>query len=240
MLDVHTVLGALCCKLQQENLIFSDVPPEIESSISKLEFLNTSDGKGLALVKSSIRTEDGKAFYQNEELNQYSKEIDSEFQSVRKEYLLNLTKNIKKRIPNYYSKVMSSLSQLLEPCVVNVTPTSETDEAFQVLINHYGTEKRVKSVEGDLESGVVQSEKRIDQLIDGAALKTEWSGVIGMIKGSYRNLSLQEFCLRLLLKHEISFPNMAKLRTIALYMQVTSVECERSFSTRNRIKCKFR
>ena len=184
-LDVHSVLGALCCKLQQENLILSDVPPEIESTISKLEFLNTSDGNGLVLVKSSVRSEDGKAFYQNEELNQYSKETDSEFQSVRKEYLLNLTKNIKKRIPKYDSKVMSSLSQLLEPCVVNVTPTSETDEALQVLINHYGREKRVKSVEGDLGSGVVQIEKRTDQLIDGTALKTEWTGVIGMIKGSY-------------------------------------------------------
>ena len=85
----------------------------------------------------------------------------------------------------------------------------------------------------------MQTEKRIDQLIDGTALETEWTGVIGMIKGSYRNLSLQEFCLRLLLKHEESFPNMAKLGTIALCMQVTSVECERSFSTQNRIKCKF-
>ena len=31
--------------------------------------------------------------------------------------------------------------------------------------------KRVKSVEGDLGSGVVQIEKRTDQLIDGTALR---------------------------------------------------------------------
>ena len=35
-------------------------------------------------------------------------------------------------------------------------------------------------------------------------------------------------------------PNMAKIGAIALCMQVTSVECERSFSTQNRIKSKFR
>ena len=35
-------------------------------------------------------------------------------------------------------------------------------------------------------------------------------------------------------------PNVSKLATIAVCLQPTSVECERSFSTQTRLKSKFR
>jgi hypothetical protein len=78
------------------------------------------------------------------------------------------------------------------------------------------------------------------KIIQGEQLVKEWPGVCGMIAGCYKYLSLPEFCQRIILKHKDQFPNIAKLAVIALYMQVTSVECERSFSTQNRIKSKYR
>ena len=61
-----------------------------------------------------------------------------------------------------------------------------------------------------------------------------------MIKGTYSNLSTDKLCKRIILLHNEIMPNCAKLSAIALCMQLTSVECERSFSVQNRLKTKHR
>ena len=141
MLDVHTVLGVLCCQLQEENLIFSDVPALIDCVVSKLEFLKTNDGQGLKQMKASIEVKDDKAFYKGDELRYFSEQAGQQFQSVREQYMCDVTKNIKKRIPKSDSKIMTSLGQLLEPSAVNVASTDKTDKALEILVEHYGSEK---------------------------------------------------------------------------------------------------
>jgi hypothetical protein len=61
-----------------------------------------------------------------------------------------------------------------------------------------------------------------------------------MVKGSYSDIKTDKLCKRVILLHGNMMPNMAKLAAIALCLQPTSVECERSFSTQNRLKCKLR
>ena len=170
----------------------------------------------------------------------FSKQAGQQFQSVREQYMCNVTKNIKKRIPKSDSKIMTSLGQLLEPSAVNVASTDKTDKALEILIEHYGSEKIVKTIHGDQIVGYTGTEKTCEKIINGEELVLGWPGVMGMIKGAYKHLSLQDLCLRLLVKHQQMCPNMAKIGAIALCMQVTSVECERSFNTQNRIKSKFR
>ncbi|KAH3826371.1 hypothetical protein DPMN_128274 [Dreissena polymorpha] len=213
----------------------------IDHTESQLEFMKTTDGRGLSEIKALIKVSDGKAFYKGEELKNHREEILSQFDTVRQNYLSNMAKNIKKRIPKVDSKIMLSLSQVLEPCVVNVTSVQESKEALKLLVEHYGFDKVVKHTEGDLTVGTTQTEKTVDKFLTGEELNQEWPWVYGMIKGTYKNLSIQDFCMRLVTKHHETCPNMAKLAVIALCMQVTSVECcARSFSTQNRIKSKFR
>lgn len=241
MLDVHTILGVFCCQLQQDSLIFSDVPALVDSTLNKLEFLKSNDGNGLYEMKASIEIHEEKASYKGEQLKNYSKESESQFENVKQQYLSNIIKNIKKRIPKDDCKVMLSLSNLLEPSVVQLASPEQTAEAIETLKNHYGTDRVIKTVYGDLQtSGLTETEQSVDKIINGEEVQQEWQGVIGIIKGTYKHLTLQDFCTRLLLKHQTEFPNMAKLAAIALCLQVTSVECERSFSTQNRIKSKFR
>lgn len=53
-------------------------------------------------------------------------------------------------------------------------------------------------------------------------------------------MSIEQLCKRIILLHSDILPNFAILSNIALCMQLTSVECERSFSTQNRLKSKYR
>ena len=240
MIDVHSEPGVLSCQLQSRDIMFTDVAPLIESTVGKLEIMKIQNGSGLADMKASIKVEDGKAFYHSDELKYHSKEADSQFENVKINYLNNLCKNIRRRIRKHDCDLFIYMSQVLEPSTSQHLSFDETTEAAEKLAEHFGKEKTVTVCEGDLITGVVNRETVIEPLLDGEKLIQECHGLHGMRKGTYRGLSLYALSQRIILKHMTQFPNLAKLATIALCTQVTSVECERSFRTQNRIKSKFR
>ena len=86
----------------------------------------------------------------------------------------------------------------------------------------------------------VVQETPVNPILDGNGLKTEWQGIKAMMNGCYKNLSLEDFCKKPIVKHQTIYPNFASLAVVGLVMQVTSVECERSFTTQNRLKTKYR
>jgi hypothetical protein len=98
MLDVHTILGVLCCELQAKNRIVSDVPPLIDSTVEKIESMKSEEGDGLVEMKNSIVVKDEKAFYKVDELKYYCKDIESQFSSVKNNYLDTFAKNIRRRL----------------------------------------------------------------------------------------------------------------------------------------------
>lgn len=154
MLDVHTVLGVLCCDLQAKNLIFSDVPPLIDSTVEKIDSMKSEEGDGLVEMRNSIVVKDEKAFYKGDELKYYSEEIESQFSSVKVKYLDNLARNIRKRLRKNDSDTLIYLSQVLEPSTVCHLAADTSKKALQSLGNQFGVEKTVKQVEGDLILGI--------------------------------------------------------------------------------------
>ncbi|XP_060599857.1 uncharacterized protein LOC132753412 [Ruditapes philippinarum] len=190
MLDVHTILGVLCCELQAKNLIFSDVPPLIDSTVEKIESMKSEEGNGLVEMKNSIVVKDEKAFYKGDELKYYSKDIESQFSNVKNNYLDNLAKNIKRRLKRNDSDTLIYLSQVLEPSTVCHLPADTSKSALECLGNQFGVEKTVKQMEGDLIIGTTETVTHVEPLLDKTKLEKEWKGVYGMVKGTYRNISL--------------------------------------------------
>ncbi|XP_060590461.1 zinc finger protein 862-like isoform X2 [Ruditapes philippinarum] len=236
MMDIHTELGVLSCELQRQSLVFSDVYPLLEGTVGKLEYMKEHDGNGLHEMKDSIEFKtqsddegEPKPFYKGESLKYYKKgNSDSEFQAVKNDYIDSLARNIKKRISKVDCNVLCSLGLLLEPA----SYSTECDNAVEYVAQMYGTHKVTKKTVED-----VVIETPVDPLLNGDELKTEWQGIKAMVTGCYKSLSLKAFCRKIIQSSlSTSYPNFAKLAEIGLCMEVTSVECERTFSAQNRLK----
>ena len=62
----------------------------------------------------------------------------------------------------------------------------------------------------------------------------------GIILGSYKNVCVEKLCKKATTLHGSLFPNSMMLCKVVLCMTLTGVECERTFSTQNRLKSKHR
>ena len=233
MLDVHTELNILSQQFQKRTLMFSEVQPMIDGTLSKLDVMETVDGEGLRDKKNEIQIDED-VTYKGEKLN-FSSTMDKEFDSLRKSYIKCLKKNIKQRLRHNDSNILTDLGNVLEPSTVCSTADKDSDEAVALLANHYGNEKEVVTIQGKLIEGKEESKTITNPLLDQEKILKEWQRLKGMV-GAYSNLDSNQLCKM----HKDVMPNMSILASIGLCMQLTSVECERSFSVQNKIKTKFR
>ena len=239
VLDIHNELAILSCEMQKKNLLFSEVTPLLEGTLAKINTLEITDGQSLTAMKSVIEKRDDECFHGGEKLA-YNGTMDEEFQNIRVDYVKRIQKNIKDRFRKEDRAVYDDLGKVFEPATVNAASQAECNEAIDHLASFYGYQKTVTVVHGDLIEGTVERNQIIDPILDPENLQEEWPRLYGMIKGTYSNLSTDKLCKRIILLHSEIMPNCAKLSAIALCMQLTSVECERSFSVQNRLKTKHR
>lgn len=59
--DVHNELAAL--KLKRKNVLFREIKPVMDATVSKLSFMQTIDGKCLTYMKSEIEKKDDGVFF---------------------------------------------------------------------------------------------------------------------------------------------------------------------------------
>ena len=87
MLDVHEVLAILSKQLQKRDLVFSEIQPLMEGTLSKLKSLETTHGDAEKSMRDclEIKEEDGTqhAFLEGEKLKRYSVNIESELSSLK-------------------------------------------------------------------------------------------------------------------------------------------------------------
>ncbi|XP_052233429.1 zinc finger protein 862-like [Dreissena polymorpha] len=236
ILDVHNELAVLSCELQKKNLLFSEIKPVMDATVSKLSSLEATDGKCLTSMKTDIEITDDGAFFSGEKLK-YHDNMGSEFATVRKDYIKRMKKNISDRFRKTDSDHYNDFCTLFEPQQINISTQEECNEALESLSTFYGYEKTVKVIDGNLIEGLQETVRVVQPLVDPAKVQEEWPRFQGMVKGAYADMPTNK---RVILLHNDIIPNIAKLAAIALCLQPTSVECERTFSTQNRLKCKQR
>ena len=242
-LDVHEIVGVLSQQLQKQNIVFSEIQPLLDGTLGQLQFLESNDGKALKAIRSSIeiRNQDSNkvAILEGEKLSKYDEQIENEMMTLRKQYVTRLQKNIKSRLRKEDSDVFTQISFLLEPTTVETAESKDCENALEFVGCLYGEEKQITTVYGNLTDGCCEETKKVDKLLDKEKLIQEWPRVKGMISGSYKGFSVSKFCKKVLRLHQ-EIPEFRKLCKIALCFAITSVECERSFSTQNRLKSKYR
>ena len=214
MLDVHTELSILSQQFQKRNLMFSEVQPMIDGTLSKLDVMEAVDGEGLKDMNNEIQFDEDVAY--NGEKLKFSSTMDKEFDSLRKTYIKSLKKNIKQRLRHNDSNILSDLGKVLEPSTVCSTADKDSDEAVALLANHYGNEKEVVTIQGNLIEGTEEIKTIINPLLAQEKILKEWPRLKGMVKGAYSNLDSNQLCKRLILMHKDVMPNIYILASIGL------------------------
>lgn len=246
MLDIHEELADLSVNLQKQSIVFSEIEPLLQGTTGKLEYLKLNDGPCMREMKGCIdikEDEDGHkcASLNGEKLLTYKDGVESDLQKLRQNYVECLQKNMKQRFRKNDSEIFKDLSLLLDPMIVNSADPGECENAVEMIGINYGESKEVKVVHGDMAAGYQEDKRDIGKLLDKDKLKDEWPKLKGMLTGCYKNLSTKAMCKRVIQVHaDKGLSEFTKLCTIALCISVTSVECERSFSTQNRLKNKYR
>lgn len=253
MYDVHSQLAILSCQLQKRYLLFSEPPALVLGTVVTVESYLLSDGEQLMAIKSKL-SEDPVApesdaanaakswVYRSKEGVptqdiSYSQEMVEEFDAVRKVYLKNLVRHLKSRFREEEKDVFKSFSQVLDPSTANFTPAIDSEESLKKLADLYGQDRMVKTTDGDYN---VLDESTVDGLLSKAGILREWPRMKSMLGGIFAKLPVQKIAQQVIVTYSGVLPNFAILYEIGLALQVTSVECERSFSTQNRIKNKYR
>ncbi|XP_045212023.2 zinc finger protein 862-like [Mercenaria mercenaria] len=247
MLDIHQELADLSLQLQKQSIVFSEVEALIDGTLGKLEHFKSNDGTCLAEMKACITIEtdtDGKKYatLNGEKLLRYKDSTENELQRLRESYVSCLQKNIKQRFRKEDSTILNYFSLVLEPSIVNSSRPNESEDAVEALGMFYGDEKTVTVIHGNFECGLQEENKNVvDKLLDRDKLVQEWPKLKGMLTGCYKGLSAKAVCQRVIQIHsDKGLVEFSKLCRIGLCIAITSVECERSFSTQNRLKNKFR
>ena len=78
--------------------------------------------------------------------------------------------------------------------------------------------------------------------IDSAECTSEWEGLKRLFANNFSNHSMRQMTNLLCTDSSLQdmYPNFSKLASIAALVPVSTAECERSFSTMNRVKTKLR
>ena len=193
----------------------------------------------LKQIKRNISTTEEGKLYKGDKLD-FNVNMDDEFDNLRSRYIKSLKHNIKHRLRKEDGDILSDFSKVLEPSTVINMAEESCDEAINHLANFYGVNKEMTRVQGNLIEGTEETVIPVQAMLSQDKLLDEWPRLKGMLKGAYRSLDPIELCRKLIILHSDLMPNVAILAAIAVCMQLTSVECERSFSIQNRLKSKFR
>ena len=228
MLDVQTQLAVLSTEFQRRNLLFSEIKPILEANINALVAMKDG-GKHYKDMVDNLTQTGGNL--KGVELTGWEN-CQIEISNVLKTYLDSLCENLNNRISQNNGDLLTDFGMIFEPGLFD---EELADIAIEDLANFFGTPKVVKSGEG-----FQMTETQVEPLLNKAGLLDEWPMMKGMIKGTYKNLTTALLCKRIICLHENILPNSAILCKIALCIMVTSVECERSFSTQNRLKSRYR
>ena len=173
------------------------------------------------------------AYLAGQKLTHYGENIQVQLNNVKNEYLTNLKKNLKHRFLKEKSEMVNDLGHTLEPSIVLSSENEEVVKALECVSPFYGSDKTCQIVLVDFTEGDTRVEEtNIGKFLDADKLKQEWQSLRDMINGSYRGLSTEALCSRVLTLHQELLPEFSKRCRLALCIVVTSVECERFFHTK--------
>ena len=215
LLDVLRVVNKLSQTFQKNDIDISTVNIMIDSTLKKLENFKKNNGKELVKVYDIISD----SVYRDVKLCD-KQQARMQFQNAGNAYLDELIKNLNLRFQKESMKTLQLLNTTLNPALVpkNTGLENYVCNELKQLVEQYG---------GD--SGLINSEQITDDYFQ-----------FKVVLKSLSQMTLRQACVELVKKYSDMFPDFVTLAKILLVTPLTSVTCERGFSTHNKIKTKSR
>lgn len=184
-----------CC-LQKDNLVYSEVKPKLEATLAGLHELHHG---------GNHFSETCRQLEENNRLKgldlgdcQWSK---AEVISLIDKYIDSLTGNLYERLTQQNGDVLCNLSVVLSP---DLFDEDMADDAINDLWDLFEREKTVNVVDNNEVVEII-----VQPLTDINNVKVEWQTFKAMIKGTYRNISMESLCRNIILMHSEMLPAMS-------------------------------
>ena len=151
--------------------------------------------------------------YKGIEVTKYNEQEKRAFTNLRNRFLNNLETEFNKRFQENDLRVLKDLNILLNPKKLPQTlqdMQAHGQESLERTVTFFGND------------------------IGGGDLRESFNQY-KFLEANNRDLTLQEFCLKLLCEYQNEFPSFCQIAEIMLTVPITSVPCERGFSSQNKI-----
>jgi len=252
--DVFPTLSRLSKTFQSSTVDLSMVGPCVASTISNISRLAEHDGEHLQQLDALL---DDLATKPETTITVGEKDR-SRFANIRKQFIASLRDRLQARFPDM--RLLDAFAAVFNPALLDKLGTALQEygnSELKVLQEHYCVARKVETSrvveEKDAKGKVVKREILIDMSavvlvpatdeLSGQMLLTEYAQLKGYWIRTYapatkRPGSMQELCERFIAdpSSALSYPRMRQLAHLALIIPVATADCERGFSTQNRVK----
>ncbi|XP_060589612.1 zinc finger protein 862-like [Ruditapes philippinarum] len=258
MMDILPFMGRLSKNFQSKVLDFSMIDPLVQSTCDSLEDLVECEGAFVDKLSCFVKESDDKVLYvrpdsesqletvketvkSNIEFEGFESNEDSDndtefvetsafhpelkyytqqknvVNKVMNKYVGKLVENLQDRFQD--RKVISNMNVLVPANIITAESVAKYGvNEFKDLVDHYAPH-----VTGSIDLCL-----------------SEYQQFKRLVCGSYRNMSLIEIVCEMQKKYSEMIPNVLTILKCCVVLPMSSVQCERGFSTQNRIKSKLR
>lgn len=209
--DVLPKLTALSLIFQREDVDLTVIQPQVNATISSLKLLLSHQGPYMQSFEAVLTQLSGSFNFAIKE-----SEKESFKRNIHDKYLQCLISNLEDRFSD--AGVLGALATIFNPqkamCCSSDQFSSYGDGEIATIVAHFTTT-------------VVKD-----------TLLQEWACFKHLLVAEFKEMSIRDIMSTLSANATISslYPTLSKLASIALIVPVSTADCERGFSTMNRIK----
>ena len=259
LMDILPFLSRMSKVFQCDNIDFSKISPIVDSTISALNDLKESPGCYVEMLDVCMVEENDKVLYRRK-VSESSKKVvdesvecnvsgfegfdsieqesdDSEFREVEVSYYVQQKESVRKVLEKYVDKIVSNF--------VERFGDQGNLSAFSIFVPSVIVNGERVGSQSFLKFGLEELNDLLDKFEGRLRLQrencvSEYKQYKRLVVGSYANASFSSCTQSICQKYPEILPNVVKLLEVGVMIPISSVPCERGFSTQNRIVSKLR
>ena len=221
--DVLGSVQKLSLCFQKELVDIAQAKSMLVATKQTIAAMEQTPGPELKKLFDYLENSEGK--YGGVEIKEANAPAKQRFNSVKRKFIQKILKELESRFPAADRGILSCLDYILSPKYLPLADDeigSHGEQELETVIKLYG-----------------KADEKSPAVIDADQARKDYMHFKYLLN-SNRHLTITSMCAELITKYAAEFPDFATLAKIYSIVPITSVACERGFSSQNRIKTKLR